>query len=289
MKPLNFIRWVIFLPVSLIAFNIIYLGIILVSHIISLAFNSSYIEHLFIIIASGASAYFFVWCGAMIVPKYHFNISIVMTILYILMALFAIYSYSYLENPPITFHEVLSVSLIGTLFAMGACFNMNKNNNILRNNINFKYLLFPFTMILWILLTIYTIYYSVLIFSLIFFVSWIWIIIFLPFMIGIISGIIIGIPALLRYVIIKLYGVNWFSCASHTLAGITGVLVVMLFFYEEPPTLEIGETSYFLLTGMWQTYPFKTIFLGFPFFGIIVPSIILPIITPILMMFDNDY
>lgn len=159
---------------------------------------------------------------------------------------------------------------------------------IFEGEVPMKYILTPFTMLLWFLVTYYGIYYSIIGLSVIFFTSWIWLIIGYPFLIGIFGTIFISLPQLLRYLIIKLYGNNWFSIVSHSLAGAVGVIGILMFFFYYPPTIEIGSSSYFILAGMWEVAPFKMIFLAIPFFGIVMALVILPVITPILMKLDED-
>jgi len=124
----------------------------------------------------------------------------------------------------------------------------------------------------------------------IFSLSWLWLIIGFPFLIGIVFGISNGIPSLLRYVGIKIYGINWPTCILHSLAGIIGVIQIIRLYSATPPELVIGDESFFILSGMWQIAPVKTIFLFLPFLGLVISLFWSTIFAPISikMFFDKD-
>ena len=153
-----------------------------------------------------------------------------------------------------------------------------------------KYILLPFTMLLWYLTTYYGLYFAVIGMAFIFSLSWLWLIIGYPFLIGIVFGISNGIPSLLRYAGLKIYGINWPTCILHSMAGIIGAIQIIHFYSATPPELVIGDNTYFILSGMWQIAPVKTIFLFLPFLGLIISLFWSNIFSPIYikMSFDQD-
>ena len=144
-----------------------------------------------------------------------------------------------------------------------------------------KYVLTPLTMFLWYLTTYYGLYFAVIGMAFMFSLSWLWLIMGYLLLVGIIFGISNGIPGLLRFLILKIYGINWFSCIVHSLAGVIGIVQVIRFFSTNPPELVIGDESLFILTGMWQIAPVKTVFLAFPFVGLVMSLLWSTIIVPI--------
>jgi len=144
-----------------------------------------------------------------------------------------------------------------------------------------KYVLTPLTMFLWYLTTYYGLYFAVIGMVYMFSLSWLWLIIGLPFLMGIIFAIVTGIPSLLRLLTLKIYGINWFSCIVHSLAGVIGAVMIILFFSAYPVELVIGDEPFFILTGMWKIAPVKTVFLAFPFVGLVTSILWSTIISPL--------
>jgi hypothetical protein len=144
-----------------------------------------------------------------------------------------------------------------------------------------KYILLPVTIFLWYLTTYYGLYIAVIGMAVIFSLSWLWLIIGYPFLIGLVFGVSNGIPSLLRYISLKAYGINWFPCILHSIAGTIGVVQIIRFFSATPPELVIGNDSFFILSGMWRVAPIKTIFLAFPFLGLIISLFWSTIVAPI--------
>ncbi len=144
-----------------------------------------------------------------------------------------------------------------------------------------KYILIPLTMLLWYLTTYYGIYAAVIGIAFVFSLSWFWLIIGYTFLIGVVYGISNGIPSLLRLLILKVYGINWFSCIVHSISGVVGLVQILRFYNANPPELVIGDESFFFLKGMWKVAPFKTILLTMPFLGLVISIIWSNIIAPI--------
>jgi hypothetical protein len=143
-------------------------------------------------------------------------------------------------------------------------------------------------MFLWYLTTYYGLYIAVIGMAFVFSLSWLWLIIGYSFLIGAVFGISIGIPSLLRFLILKTYGINWFSCILHSLAGVVGIAQIIRFYIASPPELVIGNESFFILTGMWELAPFKTLFLVLPFFGLVISLFWSTIILPIYIKLTGD-
>jgi len=144
-----------------------------------------------------------------------------------------------------------------------------------------KYILIPLTMLLWYLTTYYGVYIALIGMGFVFSLSWVWLIIGYIFLIGAVFGISNGIPSLLRLLILKVYGINWFSCIVHSLAGVFGIAQIIRFFSATPPEIVIGDQSVFFLTGMWEIAPFKTVFIALPFLGLVITLIWSSIFVPI--------
>lgn len=143
-------------------------------------------------------------------------------------------------------------------------------------------------MSLWYLTTYYGVYISVNGMAFVFSLSWLWLIMGYPFLIGAVFGISNGIPSLLRILILKAYGVNWVSCILHSLAGVIGVVQIIRFYIATPPEVVIGNESFFFLKGMWEVAPFKTIFLAFPFLGLVISLLWSTIIAPVYIKLTGD-
>lgn len=151
-----------------------------------------------------------------------------------------------------------------------------------------KYILILLTMFLWYLTTYYGIYIAVIGMAFIFSLSWLWLIFGYLFLIGTVFGISNGIPGLLRLLILKIYGINWFCCIAHSLAGVVGLVQIIRLFNASPPELVVGGESFFILTGMWKIAPFKTIFLAMPFLGLVISIVWSNIIAPVYIKLRED-
>ncbi len=151
-----------------------------------------------------------------------------------------------------------------------------------------KYILTPITMFLWYLTTYYGLYLVISGMVSIVSLSWFWLIIGYLFLIGILFTISNVIPGLLRLLILKIYGINWFSCIVHSLAGAIGAG----FFVLNLPLcvlVSLEGDEVFFLTGMWEMAPFKTLLFAFPFAGIIISLLWSTIISPIYIKFSGEH
>jgi len=155
-----------------------------------------------------------------------------------------------------------------------------------------KYVLTPLTTFLWYLTAYYGLYFAVFGMAYMYTVSWFWLImsgIFLMWPLWLMFGLPFLMYLLLcRPLIEKIYGINWFSCIIHSLAGITGIVQVVRFFSANPPQLVIGDKSIFILAGMWEIAPFRTIFVACPFVVFTQFLLWLTIVHPIYIKFAGE-
>lgn len=155
-----------------------------------------------------------------------------------------------------------------------------KVSNDVGKEASMKYVLTPLTMFLWYLTAYYGLYLAVIAITFMFSLGWLWLIIGYLFLVGIIFGISNSIPGLLRFLILRIYGINWFSCIAHSLAGAVGVG----FFIVNLPLCVLVRAEgdeVFFLTGMWEIAPVKTAFLAFPFVGLVISLLWSTIIFPV--------
>jgi len=151
-----------------------------------------------------------------------------------------------------------------------------------------KYLLIPFTMFLWYFTTCFGIGVVVAGMAFVFSLSWLWIMFGYLFLIGVVFAISNSIPSLMRLLILKIFGFNWVSCILHSLAGILGVVMMIQIYISSPPELVVEGKSVFLLSGMWDVAPFKTILIVPPFFGIVISLFWSTIIAPIYLKLTGE-
>lgn len=144
-----------------------------------------------------------------------------------------------------------------------------------------KYLLIPITMTLWYFVTYYGLYFSIIGFTVLFSLNWFVLIIGYLFLISLFYVIFISLPSLLRYFIIKFYGLTWFSIISHWLAGIIAVIDLVLLFINSPPEIVNAPDNGFFLTTMFNISPFKTTLLFMPFLALSIVLLWSTIFIPI--------
>lgn len=151
-----------------------------------------------------------------------------------------------------------------------------------------KYILLPITIVLWYLTSYYGIYITVIGTAFIFSLSWLWWIIGYLFLMAALFGITISLPSLLKLLILKYYGMSWFSCIVHSLAGLVGLIQIIRLFVANPPELVIGNEPVFILKGMWEVAPIKTIIIVPPFLGFVVSLIWSNIISPVYIKLSGN-
>jgi len=153
-----------------------------------------------------------------------------------------------------------------------------------------RYLLTPITMIIWFLLSYLGVYYSMVLMIWMFTLSWFWLIVGYSFLIGIITAVVISLPTLVNYLILKFYKLNWFSIITHSLAGLLGIA---FFYYRisiNTPEVDAGNETVSLLKTLWSISWLKTIMLMFPFIGLQLGLIYQGIFSPItIKLNENEY
>lgn len=115
-----------------------------------------------------------------------------------------------------------------------------------------RYLLIPISFIIWNAVTYYGLLLCLVGLSFSFSLNWIWIIVGYTFLVSITFAIANGIPSLLKLVVFKFYGINWFTCLIHSLAGVFGVIWFLYFYINNPPVIVMGKEEVFFLIGMWR-------------------------------------
>ncbi|MCG2459809.1 hypothetical protein K8352_03540 [Flavobacteriaceae bacterium F89] len=146
-----------------------------------------------------------------------------------------------------------------------------------------KFFLTPFTMIIWFLVSYLGVYLGLALVLWVFSLSGILLVIGYSFLIAGISALVLSLPALINFVILKLYNLSWFSIIFHSLAGILGVLCFYYSMHLSPLQLFSNNGSTSILQTLWQTSSFKTILLMLPFIGIHLCLIYTGIFNPIAM------
>ncbi len=151
-----------------------------------------------------------------------------------------------------------------------------------------KYLLTPITMFLWFLITYYGLYFAFLAMVYTFSLNWGILIFGYLFLIGVLYGIFISLPSLLRYLIQKFYGLNWFTTLTHWLSGVVGVILLIIYFTNNSQAFINENNNTFFLVWMWGASPLKTIFLIIPFFALSIGLLWSTIILPIQIQLSTD-
>ena len=155
-----------------------------------------------------------------------------------------------------------------------------------------RYLLTPITMFIWFLLTYLGVYYGMVLMLWMFSLSWIWLIIGYTFLIGIISFLVGSIPAIINFLILKFYRLNWFSIITHSIAGLLGIAYFYYLIYQNPPEMVSGNENTPILKALWNQSWLKTLLLMFPFIGLQLGLIYQGIFSPITMKLEeteNEY
>lgn len=144
----------------------------------------------------------------------------------------------------------------------------------------------PFTLIIFFNLTYLGLYFGMVFMLYMFTLNWFWLFVGYPFLIGLISGLVIILPSGINYLIYKLYNLNWFSVITHIIAGILGVIYYYYYLKLNPPTFVNGNQSANILKVLWEYSWLKTILL-FPIFIGIQLSVINIVFIPIKMKLEK--
>lgn len=128
-----------------------------------------------------------------------------------------------------------------------------------------KYFLLPVTLIGWALISYFALLAVYVGIMMIAQLSWIWIILGFSFLIGIVYFVGVGIPNLIKILILKLYS-NKTTNILHAIFGLLGI-VLFGFILFSPSNKEN-------FSAIWVDNKWKLIINFFPFLGLIVVSII---------------
>lgn len=128
-----------------------------------------------------------------------------------------------------------------------------------------KYFLLPVTLIGWALISYFALLAVYVGIMMIAQLSWIWIILGFSFLIGIVYLVGVGIPNLIKILILKLYS-NRTTNILHAISGLLGI-VLFGFILFSPSNIEN-------FNAIWVDNKWKLIINFFPFLGLIVVSII---------------
>lgn len=128
-----------------------------------------------------------------------------------------------------------------------------------------KYFLLPVTLIGWALISYFALLAVYVGIMMIAQLSWIWIILGFSFLIGIVYLVGVGIPNLIKILILKLYS-NRTTNILHAISGLLGI-VLFGFILFSPSNIEN-------FSAIWVDNKWKLIINFFPFLGLIVVSII---------------
>ncbi len=131
----NWIRWILFFPVAIIALAIVYPLVRLGNVLFSPVDHGVLFEIFVTVMSAGASGYAFVWCGAKIAPYKQFAIALLMTTLYCLVAVTILVAKMQLKNIiTASWLEIASVVFVGSIGAILACYSMKGTTHILSDD-----------------------------------------------------------------------------------------------------------------------------------------------------------
>jgi hypothetical protein len=115
-KVPEWLRWVLFLPVAVVALAVVYPIVQFGNDILSPVEHGVLFQVFKIIAASGTSGFAFIWCGAKIAPRKQFLIATIMTSFYILLSVL-MWVAKIQTNGVITtpWYEFIAVTVIGSI------------------------------------------------------------------------------------------------------------------------------------------------------------------------------
>ena len=133
-----------------------------------------------------------------------------------------------------------------------------------------KLIILPFTAAAWYLITYYSIFYGHYVFKSMFSFSWFWIILGLLFAIFLSFGIYKGLPAVLRFYILKLFNFSWYSIIIHSFIGLFAVYKLIKYYTLNPFSIAVKGAGVFSFFEMWELEPNKTIVISLAFTFILI-------------------
>ncbi len=124
-----------------------------------------------------------------------------------------------------------------------------------------RYLLLPFTLVLWFLVSYLSVYYGLFLTTWMFSLDWIWLLIVWTLFSGLFSLVVHGLPGLFQVGVIELYKRNFAIITLHSIVGFMGFLYFYFLIYNFPPALIADNNAVPLLSGMWAKSWLKTLIL----------------------------
>jgi hypothetical protein len=150
-----------------------------------------------------------------------------------------------------------------------------------------KYLLLPFTILIYYLIAFYCIYLSTLLFSFLFNVNTIFLIYGYTFILGFIF-LMSTFPYYFFVGIIKFYRLNWVLTILHLIAGSIGFFNAIYYFVNNPLLIMINGENIHFLKGMWIIAPIKSIVLIIPFACLYLSYLFSLIIVPLKTQLNEE-
>jgi hypothetical protein len=126
----SWLRWILFLPLALIASFLAY-PIIMIGNRITAPFDIGHLGHLFFTaLAGGWSAFVLVWVGAKVAPRAQFLISIILAVLFGLVVGFMLMAkFGLGERSTVSWTELSISSVSGLIGAVAACYSFYETDS----------------------------------------------------------------------------------------------------------------------------------------------------------------
>jgi hypothetical protein len=122
----SWLRWILFLPLALIAHILAYPIIMIGNSLPPIGwFGECFLWQIFLwTVAGGGSGFVLVWVGAKVAPKAQFLISIILTVLFFLVTGFILMGKLRMpEGSTVSWTELIISSGAGLIGAVGACYS----------------------------------------------------------------------------------------------------------------------------------------------------------------------
>ena len=117
----DWLRWILFVPAALLALFVSYPLITIINRISAIGIGEGFILDIGILIFANLwSAVAFIWVGSIVVPKYNFIVSIVLSVIYGCMLGASFFAKFLLgENSSVSWIEMIVTIITGIIAAVG--------------------------------------------------------------------------------------------------------------------------------------------------------------------------
>ena len=123
------LRWSLFLPASVIALTVVY-AVVSFLNMLSVSFVGPKTQlFMSLVLASGASAYSFVWVGAKVAPSRRPTVAIVLAVLYGFLAAFVLSAKALVHLYSVSWLEALCVTIPGIIGAVLASVSLRADSS----------------------------------------------------------------------------------------------------------------------------------------------------------------